>query len=126
MKTVLWTTAIVLTIVAISLGMNMYLTRTAWELSWQLEQVQQSVRSGRWAEAEHSFEQAAEQWKETRHIWALVIRHQEIDALEVAFARISQFLSVQELAESLAELEAARSLLEHIPEKERVRLQNIM
>jgi hypothetical protein len=125
-KTILWTTATVLAIVLMSMGMNMHLMRTALELSGQLELVQQAVLAERWADAEFNFQQATEKWEQTRSVWAVVIRHQEIDELEVAFARISQFLSTREQGETLAELEVAKVLLEHVPAKERLLLQNIM
>lgn len=126
MRTVLWTTAIVLAIVFSSLGVNRYLGQTSLELCQQIEQIQASVSAGQWDAAESRFQRVDSRWEEVRSIWAAIIRHQEIDELEKAFVRIEQFIISQDKGLALAELETAKLLLEHVPEKEKIRLHNIM
>lgn len=126
MKTILWTSAVLVAVLVCSLAVSSYLQRTAAELSQQIEQVQALVSAGDWDVARSQFQQAEKRWGEVGEIWAAIIRHQEIDELEKAFARIGQFLASEERGLALAELEMAKLLLEHVPEKEKVRLHNIM
>lgn len=126
MKTVIWVGAVLLVVIATSLGVNWYLEQTSQQLSAGLQQVQQLVSSGQWAEAADIFEQLDEQWAQTSGAWSAIIRHQEIDQLETTFGRIKQFIACREPGLALAELETARLLIEHIPEKERVKLSNIL
>lgn len=126
MKTILWVSAVILAIILGSQGMNWYLNHTAAELSQQISAVQQLVRTDQWAEAIADFEQADGQWKRVRGTWSALIRHQEIDDLEKTFGRVTEFLAAEDRSLALAELETARLLIEHIPDKEKITLSNIL
>lgn len=126
MKTILWVSAAILAIIIGNLGINWYLDRTAAELSQQIAEVQQLVRTNQWAEAISSFEQTDGHWKQVRSTWAALIRHQEIDELEKTFGRVTQFIASEDRNMSLAELETAKLLIEHIPDKEKITISNIL
>lgn len=126
MKTILWVSAVILAIILGDLGINWYLDRTAAELSQQIAEVQQLVRTNQWADAISSFEQTDGHWKRVRNTWSALIRHQEIDELEKTFGRVTQFIANEDRNMALAELETAKLLIEHIPDKEKITMSNIL
>jgi len=125
-RTIIWTTAVLLVVVLCSQAVTNYLVRTAAELSEQIVQVQALVLDSEWEMARAEFRRTDTRWSEVGEVWAAIIRHQEIDELEKSFARIQQFLASEERGLALAELEMAKLLLRHVPEKEKIRLHNIM
>lgn len=102
-----------------------YLERSAQELSMYLERVQEAVQRENWSQAEELFDAANSRWDQIQRPWAALISHGELDELQMTFGRIKQYITCQEKSLALAELEVARLLVEHIPEKEKPHWTNI-
>ena len=68
-----------------------------------------------------------EEWEKTKKIWSTLIDHSELDSIEEIVKRIEVLLSnTDEETELLAELNRLEFYLQHIPEKERFALENIL
>jgi len=68
-----------------------------------------------------------EEWEKTKKIWSTLIDHNELDSIEEIVKRIEVLLSnTDEETELLAELNRLEFYLEHIPEKERFAIENIL
>jgi len=68
-----------------------------------------------------------EEWEKTKKIWSVLIDHSELDSIEEIIKRIEILLSnTEEETELLAELNRLEFYLEHIPQKERFEIENIL
>jgi hypothetical protein len=121
--------ALILIIVIIILGtgfwMENYLTASSEMLAANFEKLEEALTRKNWVQASEILNNTWEIWDKTKKNWAPLIDHQEIDQLDLAVARLTQYINNQEYSLSLAELSALKFLIRHIPEKERVNLQNI-
>jgi hypothetical protein len=118
--------AVVLALTVAGLAINGYLARSAAQLEEKLALMQELVGTDDWDAAQQVFAQFSQRWEDVQRHWAILINHQEIDELQLLFGRIEQYIIAENRALALAELEAARLLVRHIPEKENVNLTNIL
>lgn len=112
-------------IIALGLGIIAYLESSSEELSQELTAIKDAVSARDWQRAEQLLEQTQDNWEDTKKVWSTLINHREIDQLEMTFAKLTEYLVNQEQSLALAELETAKTLVEHIPEKERLSLANL-
>ncbi len=129
MKRLLFSYVIIITVVAlIGLGgayFQSYLERTAAELTMELAKVKDRVEEGEWGESKEAFLSFNKKWKRVRNNWAMFTDHFEIDNIEMKLVRSREFIEAKDGVNAAVELSEAIMLLEHIPERERLTLQNI-
>jgi len=129
MKRLLFSYAIIVTVVAlIGLGgayFQSYLEQTAAELTLELTRVKDRVEEGDWEESKEAFLSFNKKWKRVRNNWAMFTDHFEIDNIEMKLVRSREFIEAKDAVNAAVELSEAIMLLEHIPERERLTLQNI-
>ena len=58
-------------------------------------------------------------------MWAILIDHTEIDNIDMALAKIEQYIKTGEKGLALGELSSLELLIRHIPDKEKLSLENI-
>jgi len=102
-----------------------YLEKTAAELSLELEKVKDKVAEGNWEESKEAFISFNKKWERVRKNWAMFTNHFEIDNIEMKLVRSQEFIEAKDRVNAAVELSEAIMLLEHIPERERLTLQNI-
>jgi len=129
MKRLLFGYVIIIIVVAlIGLGgayFQSYLEKTAAELSLELEKVKDKVAEGNWEESKEAFISFNKKWERVRKNWAMFTNHFEIDNIEMKLVRSQEFIEAKDRVNAAVELSEAIMLLEHIPERERLTLQNI-
>jgi len=129
MKRLLFGYVIIIVVVAlIGLGgayFQSYLEKTAAELSLELEKVKDKVAEGNWEESKEAFISFNKKWERVRKNWAMFTNHFEIDNIEMKLVRSQEFIEAKDRVNAAVELSEAIMLLEHIPERERLTLQNI-
>jgi hypothetical protein len=101
------------------------LDSTADEMVAGFGGLEKAIAEGSWADADRGVEQVGEKWNRHKGWWPMVIDHQEIDNIDMALARIRQYIGMQDGVMAAGELAVLKQMLEHIPEKERVNLKNI-
>jgi len=129
MKRLLFGYVIIIIVVAlIGLGgayFQSYLEKSAAELSLELEKVKDKVAEGNWEESKEAFISFNKKWERVRKNWAMFTNHFEIDNIEMKLVRSQEFIEAKDRVNAAVELSEAIMLLEHIPERERLTLQNI-
>lgn len=103
-----------------------YLDRTAGELVAMLGEVGKAVDREDWTESERAFAAFKKRWGEVRRNWAMFTDHMELDNVEMRIARLKELLRSQDQTEARAEFSEALMLIEHIPERERLTLRNVL
>ena len=103
-----------------------FIATTAVALDGQMLVVERELNGGRHAHALKLIDGFLEDWDRTENKWSLFINHAEIDNIEMSIAKITQFIAKKEDASALAEIATVRSLLKHIPEREKLHPLNIL
>lgn len=98
---------------------------SAGEILAGFSELEEAINQGNWEEAGAGIDMAKKLWNKDKGWWAVVIDHQEIDHIDMAFVRTKQYISKQDRAMAAGEMAVLRHMLEHIPQKEQVNLKNI-
>jgi hypothetical protein len=125
MKIIVFMLILAIVIVGSGLWMEKYLAVSSEKLAAHFEHLEQALTAENWSEAGAILNGSWEAWNKTKKNWAPLIDHEEIDKLDLAVARITQYVNNKEHSLALAELAVLKLLVRHIPEKEAVNLQNI-
>ncbi|MBF7083971.1 DUF4363 family protein [Desulfallas sp. Bu1-1] len=125
MKIYLGVLAALVLVLAIGFTSVSQLEKTAGQMVVGFDRLDRAIAVGNWDVAREGVDKARNIWSRHKKWWAVVIDHQEIDNIDMAFARITKYIGMQDRAMASGELAVLRQMLEHIPEKERVSLQNI-
>lgn len=65
-------------------------------------------------------------WEQTESKWAVIVLHSELDLIETSFTRMKSGIEQGELNRGLEEIEANLFLIDHISEKEKFCLKNVL
>ncbi|AGL03075.1 DUF4363 family protein [Desulfoscipio gibsoniae] len=87
--------------------------------------MEMAIAGDNWEYAGTGIAKVENLWNEHKSWWAMVIDHQEIDNISMSLARIKHYISMQDRVMASSELAVLKQLLVHIPEKEKVNLENI-
>ncbi|HWJ03565.1 MAG TPA: DUF4363 family protein [Verrucomicrobiae bacterium] len=98
----------------------------ARQLSQSFEQVEQSVSSEKWDLARENLNLAHDQWETTKQWWSILLDHQEIDNIDISISRLEKYVETHGLSLSLGEVSTLKMLVEHISDKEKMNLKNVL
>jgi len=101
------------------------LAQTTEEMTTILEEVEQAVLEHDWELAEVSLDEFKKQWDKKHFVWSLLIEHSEIDNIDISICHIRSYMKLQDLTETYVEIKALFKYLKHIPEMERLTIQNL-
>lgn len=117
-------------LLAIIIGTGIFSTRilasTSDKLQQQIAEVENSIASENWEKAEESIKNVEINWKKTEKTWAILLDHFEIDQIDNTLSRLTKYIETQDKPLALAEAEAMKKYVEHIPEKETLRMKNVL
>ncbi len=113
-------------IVTLGFWTNHSLKVSTDELLGNIDQVVQGIENNRWDAAYAQTIELENKWDKKASWWPTVLDHQEIDNIEFAMARVREYVATRDTALSRGELSELRLMLKHIPEKESIRLKNIL
>lgn len=94
-------------------------------ITGNFDQIYQSISDQDWQKADRQISQSEKSWNHHKKWWTVVIDHQEIDNIDISFARISEYIKHHNQSLAAGELMVLRQFLDHIPENETVNLKNI-
>lgn len=126
-------TLIIITIVFIiiigNIGIQNYISKTSDELVFQLEDLKDKLenidKTDNIEELERLSVKIYENWEEVNKKWSILVVHSELDLIELALIGVKSTIEANELQDTLQEIEKSIFLVEHIKEKENLRLKNI-
>lgn len=90
------------------------------------ERMETLIKEGNWEAAETSYQEIKKEWSRLRITWPMLIHHQEMDRIDDSLSKLKSYLGSQDQKDSLAELYTLMRFIEHIPQKEKFILQNIL
>ncbi|NLX03143.1 MAG: DUF4363 family protein [Syntrophomonadaceae bacterium] len=116
-------------ILALVIGMgawfNHSLQTSSDDLTGQIEMLSSTIRQQDWETAVEHSENLEKLWEQKAKWWPVFLDHQEMDNIEFSLARVKEYVTSQDDALSLGQLSELKLMIEHIPRKEAVNLENI-
>ncbi len=103
-----------------------YFNKTASKLEYTVNAACEYVSANKWASAKNQLEDFEYTWEKTKFGWAILLDHFEIDNIDNSFTKSKKYIESEDFSSALAELEALRHYILHIPEKEDFTLENIL
>ncbi len=95
------------------------------QLISSLSELSKSVEARQWETAKTKFLEIEEKWEKIRSNWTIILDHHEIDNIDLAMAKTSEYVKSQNHALSLGEIESLRKLFSIVKENEALTLPNI-
>jgi len=103
-----------------------YLDLSANKLEHSVKAACISVGDNQWDSAKKQLDAFENTWKKTKFGWAILLDHFEIDNIDNSFTKSKKYVESKDYSSALAELEALRQYILHIPQKESFSLENIL
>lgn len=107
-----------------------YLYKTSDEIISKVEDLKQkTIVAKETKEREKIIEEMSEidkRWKEVNKVWSTIVVHQELDNVEQALIKAKSNIENGELEDALQEIETSKFFLEHIKDREKLCLKNIL
>ena len=126
---------IIIIIVSLSIviiGSNIsqaYLNTTGNELIEELEELKIEIEKAQNSEENNSKDLANtiyEKWEEVEEKWSIIITHNELDLIQVALIGMKSYIEENKYEDAMEELEKSSFLIEHIQQKEKLALKNVL
>jgi hypothetical protein len=116
-------------ILALVIGMGIWfnhsLQTSSDDLTRQIQLVSSTIRQQDWEIAVKHSEKLEKLWEQKAKWWPVFLDHQEMDNIEFSLARVKGYVTSKDDALSLGQLSELKLMIEHIPRKEAVNLENI-
>ena len=120
---------IVFIIIIGNIGIQNYISKTSDELVFQLEDLKDKLENidetNNMEELKEFSVKIYENWEEVNKKWSILVIHSELDLIELALIGVKSTIEANELQDTLQEIEKSIFLVEHIKEKENLKLKNI-
>ncbi len=102
-----------------------YLEKTADDMADALIKIEKAVREQAWMDADSYVKDLRKTWEHNRSYWAVLIDHEEVDNIELSLTHVTSYIKAADAREALAEISGLLLFLKHIPQSERLTLENI-
>lgn len=115
--------------VVIMLGIQIYtsaLSRCTDTLEHYTEEIIVAVDRPDWQACRNNFREFLTHWNKAKKWFSIFIHHEEMDLINQALYEIEMYLRYEKQAETAAKANVLKILLEHIPENERLTLENLL
>jgi len=125
-KTIIFVACLLLIIIISGILTLSYLNFTANKLEYSVKAAGVSVSNNQWDSAEQQLKAFENYWEKTKIGWAILLDHFEVDNINNSFIKSRKYVESKDFSSALAELEALRQYILHIPKKEEFSLENIL
>ena len=103
-----------------------YVSHQSKETSEILEQLKTSVENGDWASAIDQNEVLKSKWDKDKGILAFLFDHIELDNIQISFSRLDEYINCKDTLTSLSEISVVKMLIEHLPKRDSLTLDNLL
>jgi predicted nuclease with TOPRIM domain len=95
------------------------------KLEKNIETMQNSIRSNEWENASDALQRISSDWKKIKKTWSALIDHEEIDNMDMTLSKLEALLEMKDASSALSEAAAFKRLVIHIPEREKLAMDNL-
>ncbi len=104
---------------------NIQLNKSTTGLIQKIDLIESDITNGRWDHAYKNTLAFEKEWGKSAKWWPTILDHQEMDNIEFSLAKFKEYVAGKNNVLSLAQLSEIKLMLEHLPKKEAISLQNI-
>ncbi|MCX7951472.1 MAG: DUF4363 family protein [Clostridiales bacterium] len=123
------TTLIILALYGFSLGLGIFvnniLNKTAYSLLNTIYAIQLNIEYENWDITYNELDKLNTEWSKIEKYWSMLINHQEIDEISANLRIATEYIKCKDKINSLSSLAVLERYIEHIPELDKVSLENI-
>lgn len=91
-----------------------------------IDEIIESSGSGDWERSSETIRRMSSDWGKMKGIWSSLIDHQEIDNIDITLSRLQMLIEIKDTSALMPEAAALRKIISHIPEKEKLTLDNLL
>ena len=125
MRTFFFSLALLLALVTGMFFYSHFLSTESQNLLSLIDSLSAAATDENWEESERAMENLEGEWERTSPRLALFTDHSLLDDIMLTTAAAGGYLRHREIPELMAEVETLRTLVEHIPKREKLSLYNI-
>ncbi|MDI3534174.1 MAG: hypothetical protein PWQ82_539 [Thermosediminibacterales bacterium] len=103
-----------------------FLDKTSSSMADILNKIEKAVVQENWPDANKSLSVLEKQWRQNQPYWSILINHHEIDNIELSITHIKEYIKSKNTSEARAEIAGMKLFLKHIPENEKLSLENVL
>lgn len=126
MKILIVTLSVMLIIIGGWFFLYESIENTTYEFINSLTSITQNIQVPNWDIAYDEFVKVNDKWKQTRKTWAILLPHHEIDNIDLAMIKASQYVKSKNTSLSLGELESLKTLFGIVKENEALTITNVL
>jgi|SRR5690554_141421 len=115
-----------LILLGLSIYMEITINRQAKELMTALNHLQSHVIKADYQAVEEQIKKIDHLWSRTRKIWVLLIDHRELDEFELSLSKTKSYLVNQVYIFAQVEIAQMKQIINQIPDKQNLSLENIL
>lgn len=123
------TTLMILILYSFSLGLGIFvnniLNRTAYSLLNKIYAIQLNIEYDNWDITYNELDKLNKEWSTVEKYWSMLINHEEIDEISTNLKVTTEYILCKDKINSLSSLAALKRYIEHIPELDKLSLENI-
>lgn len=101
------------------------LQNLSFDMISHIEKVEESVRNNKWKNVDEEMKQLTKMWDTVSVQYGMTIGHEELDLIMLSLFRADEYRAYREEPEFMAEIINLKKLVDHIPNKEKLSLENI-
>lgn len=117
---------LVLLFIGFALWVQHDIVRASEQLEADIQAVTSAAQREDWPSVRLHTEALWKRWQKVERRWNLLTEHPEIDDINGVLSRLRGYAQAEESAALLAEAQVAHHLFTHIPQKEALKLGNIL
>ena len=95
------------------------------EMSYELENLKQEIENKNWDESNKKMEEIEKMWEEKNEVMAYYIEHNELEKVQTEIAKTKADVESKESAMAIESIENCNFILEHIKDKNALKIVNI-
>jgi len=95
-------------------------------LEEQIKNIEIHVKNEDWSECQTEIEKALDNWNHMQIVFKAFLDHQELDDIHLILSEIQGYADFSDKENILVKLDALKVLIHHIPENEKLTLENIL
>lgn len=126
MRHIILVSLLLVLVLAVCLCAFWYISVSAERIAVPFPALYEAIRAQDWTSARAVYDACKQEWQKTERMWRVMINHDDMRDLEVAFIDLDTAIRQQDGVEAERELAELEFFLDHVPDTERVDWGNIL
>lgn len=116
---------IIVLIVCLDLFTQNYTKQSVETITEELALIKEEMTLGNKEKTKEKIDELNQKWKEKHDKLAYYIEHDELEKVNTSLVKIKSYIEIEEYNEAIPEITECKYILEHIKEKQRLKIINV-